>query len=104
MILVAYYALFLFVAVMAWPCTYGLKSWVRLLWLYLGCTLLLLPLVVGTKAAFYYGLLGNATIWSWAADTFMGKNDRRARTLWSPYRVPKGHVESSIRSTLNAIR
>jgi hypothetical protein len=81
MIWVAYYTLFLFVAVMAWPWTYGVKNRTRLLWLCLGCALLLLPLIVRTKVAFYYGVLGNATIFCWTADTFIGKDDRRARSL-----------------------
>jgi hypothetical protein len=34
------------------------------------------------KTAFYYGLLGNVTMFFWSADTFMGKWDRRYRCFW----------------------
>lgn len=81
MTLVIYYAVVLLVTIAAWPWTYGTREWTRPAWVSLGLIILFLPAVVPTKAAIYYGLLGNTTVFFWTADTYMGKEDRRIRAF-----------------------
>ena len=64
-----------------WPYTYGTKGRARLAWLLIGIGIVILPMSFPLKITFYYGLLGNATVFFWSADTYMGKEKRRARVL-----------------------
>jgi hypothetical protein len=79
MSLAVYYLLFGFGVLMCWPHTFGTKGWRRLPWLILGIAILGLPLLAPLKTAFYFGLLGNASMWAWASDSHTGREDRRWR-------------------------
>lgn len=88
MALVIYYAAVLLVTIAAWPWTYGTREWTRVVWVSVGLMMLVLPAVVPTKAAIYYGLLGNTTVLFWTADTYLGKEDRRFRAFTGAALLP----------------
>lgn len=81
MFFIIYYVIILGAALLCWPYTYGKPGRARPLWITLGVILLTLPVVFPPKAAFYYGLVGNLSMLFWTSDTFMGKEDWRARGL-----------------------
>ncbi len=80
-LLTGYYVLSAILAVLVWPYTYGTKGMGRVAWIMLGAVIVLSPLLLGTRVGFYYGLLANFTAFSWTSDTYMGKADRRSRSL-----------------------
>jgi len=81
MTLAIYYLITLFVALLCWPYTYGAKVWWRIPWVLVGLAIMAFPVFLPLNHAFYYGLLGNFTVFLWSADTYMGKEDRRASVL-----------------------
>lgn len=74
-----YYLILAANLVICWPCIRdGGPPW-RIAWSLLGLLAAALPWWLPTLLAFYYGLLANAALFSWSADTLMGKEIRRLR-------------------------
>ncbi len=81
MLFAVYYVIFLFVIALCWPYTLGLRRWARFPWIAIGIAIAVLPIFFPWKQVFYYGLLGDFTIFLWSSDTWMANEDRRPRSL-----------------------
>jgi hypothetical protein len=102
---VAYYLILFVNVATCWSCLFQEgKGW-RTTWVFVGLAIASLPLWLPPPLAFFYGLLGNVTMFFWSADTFMGKGIRRLRgivggLLLFPLPFLIGSVQASWAKTL----
>jgi len=85
MLLGAYYLILALIGLLCWDLTYGSAEHraLRIFWRAVGLVIVVLPIFLPLKTAFYYGLLANSTIFSWSADTWThGADERRGRSIF----------------------